>query len=190
MHPRLEFAVTEDDVTGKSSPSPSSFKKPTVAKTNKEMTADNNHDIETSRNNCKQIRFGKRVKVKKIRSYKIFSDDEYHAVWYTEEEYTEIKKGCVRTLRQMMNADFREDENFCPRGLEVRTKDASSARKEVRGMATQMVIEEQHLQTEWGVKNEERIRKCYQEVSQEAHKLAHYRALTDAKVAKEYLRRR
>ena len=177
MHPRLDIAVTEDDIAGKSSPSPSSFKKPTVAKANKEMTADNNKDLETGRNNCKQVRFGKRVKVKKIRSYKIFSETEFHAVWYTEEEYIEIKKGCIRTLRQMMNADFREDQDFCPRGLEVRTKDASLARKEIRGMATQLVIEEQDLQTEWGVKNEERIRQCYQEISQEAHKLAHYRAL-------------
>jgi len=189
MHPRMDIAVPGDDLAGKSSPSPSSFKKPTVAKTNKDMTADNK-DNEIGRNHCKQVRFGKRVKVKKIRSYKIFSETEYHAVWYTEEEYSEIKKGCIRTLRQMMNANFREDQEFCPRGLEVRTKDASLARKEIRGMATQLVIEEQDLQTEWGVKNDERIRQCYQEISQEAHKLAHQRALSDAKAAREYLRRR
>lgn len=138
----------------------------------------------------KQISFGKRVKVKKIRSYKIYSDEEYNAVWHSEDEYTEIKKGCIRTLRQMMNPQFQETDEFCPRGLEVRTREASLARKEARGLAVQKVIEEQDLQLEWGVKNDERIRQCYLEISEEAHNQAHFRALSDAKVAREYLRRR
>ncbi len=138
----------------------------------------------------KRISFGKRVKVKKIRSYKIYSEEEYNAVWHSEEEYADIKRGCIRTLRQMMNPKFQEDEECCPRGLEVRTKEASWARKEARGTAVQMVIEEQELQLEWGVKNDERIRQCYLEISKEAHARAHSRGLSDAKVSKEYLRRR
>lgn len=172
MHPPLEISVGEN----MPSPSQSSFKKPVLAK-GKERNSELGPDE-------KRVTFMKRVKIKKIRSYKLYSEAERQSIWHCEEEYNEIKKGCIRTLRQMMRTDFKEDQDFCPRGLEVRTKEASAARKEVRSVASQMVLEEQELQMEWGEKNDERLREAYLSISQEAQYRAHFRGLGDEKAVK------
>lgn len=132
---------------------------------------------------AKKVNFVKRVKVKKIRSYTMFSKAEFDAIWHSDDEYDTIKKNCVRTLREMMNQEFQETDEHCPRGLEVRTKQYSLARKQIRMGATMAVLEEQEMQAEWGTKDEERIRKCYMEVSADARSRAHFQGVADANEA-------
>ena len=178
MHPPL-LVISVGDLP---SPSQSSFKK-SVSAVGKGSPTDacgqNTGDGERRR-----VSFLKRVTIKKIRSHKLYSVAEREFTWHSEEEYLAIKKGCIRTLRQMMSPGFQEDDEFCPRGLEVRTKEAATARKEIRAMATLMVLDEQELQTEWGEKNDDRIREVYVGLSQEAHYRAHFRGLGDENVAK------
>jgi hypothetical protein len=176
MHPPLEISVGNV-----SPPSQSSFKRPVLAKNKGKDISDANCDLAAG---GRRISFVKRVKIKKIRSYKLYSAEERDGTWHNEEEYTAIKKGCIRTLRQMMRPDFKESEEICPRGLEVRTKESSIARKEIRTVASQLVLEEQDLQTEWGEKNDDRIREAYLSISVEAHYRAHFRGLGDEKVAR------
>jgi hypothetical protein len=175
MHPPLEISVG-----AMASPSQSSFRKPVLTKGKDSYQARGDNPEAGDKKN---VSFLKRVKIKKIRSYKLYSKAECDATWHNDEEYAAIKKGCIRTLREMMKPGFKECEEICPRGLEVRTREASAARKEIRTMASQLVLEEQDLQTEWGEKNDDRIREAYLSISQEAHYRSHFRGLGDEQTA-------
>lgn len=178
MHPPLEISVNAND--GSASPSlssSSSFKKPTLWKIPKGT------DLPEGQADVKKVSFSKRVKIKKIRSHKLYSEAERDSIWHTDEEYSEIKRGCVRTLKLMMKSDFAETGDVCPRGLEVRTRTASAARKEIRLYASHVVFEEQENQAEWGETSDERIREAYLEISRDATSRAHFNGLRDEKIA-------
>lgn len=188
MRQTLVLPPAFQDVSSRQSPSQSSFKKPLDSKVKRHpvtrsCVAEQNIPKNIDKGN--HVTFGKRVKVKKIRSHKMFSQAEYDAIWHNEEEYATIKKGCIATLRLMMNQEFQENEDYCPRGLEVRTKEGSSTRKEVRLRASMAVLEEQEMQAAWGTKDMERIRGCYLDISADAKSRAHFRGLADAKIARE-----
>lgn len=179
MHPPLEISVNTNDEAA--SPSLSSFKKPVQSKM---LKGSRLPELEQE-SGKKNVHFSKRVKIKKIRSHKLYSDAERDFIWHSDEEYSEIKRGCVRTLKLMMRSDFKETGEVCPRGLEVRTRAASAARKEIRMCASHMVFEEQENQKDWGEPNDERIREGYLEVSRDASIRAHFNALRDEKIAME-----
>ena len=174
MYPPIQITVSAEGPS--LSPSQSSFKKPGLEK------GSHHNGTATSDGSKKSVTWVKRVKIKRIRSHVLFSQEERNATWHTEEEYAAIKKGCIRTLRQMMSSDFQESNDFCPRGLEVRAKEASMARKEVRANACFAVLEEQEAQKQWGETDEERIREAYLSISQDAHYRAHFRGLGDERV--------
>lgn len=184
MYPPLVVSLEE----GSYSPSQSSFRKPVDMVEGKPVVRLENASETKSASNEKKVSFGKRVKIKKIRSHKLYTQAERDAIWLNEEEMLNIKRGCIRTLREMMKFNFKENDEFCPRGLEVRTKEASIARKETRVIAAQIILEEQELQMDWGVKDDERLRESYLDISQEAHSRAHFRGLSDEKIARDYQR--
>eukprot|EP00934_Nitzschia_sp_Nitz4_P003202 Nitzschia sp. Nitz4//scaffold106_size73319//19329//19883//NITZ4_005730-RA/size73319-processed-gene-0.66-mRNA-1//-1//CDS//3329532502//3192//frame0 len=175
------FEVSADDSS--SSLSRSSFRKPSMDKMlPKGPEAD-------SEKRCR-VTFAKRVRIKKIRSYTLYSDQERDAVWYDEEEYAEIKKRCLQSIRMMMRGDMPENDEFCSRGLEVRTKNNARARKELRLKASCLVLEEQDIQMDMGITDDERIREIYLYSAGDAHSRAHFYGLRDAKAAQEYLEAR
>lgn len=135
----------------------------------------------------KKISFSKRVKIKKIRSHKLFSEEEKRSIWHSPEEYAAIRSRCVKTIKKMMKSNFQEDDETCPRGLEVRLRETSSARKDLRRLASSMVFDEQENQEEWGMQNVERIREAYLDISIDAHERAHAIALNDQGEVQEYI---
>lgn len=187
MHPPLEITVSCESA----SPSVSSFRKPISSKLAlASKTALVGPSTLSAYGNQKSVSFSKRVKIKKIRAHTLYSEAERTAQWHTEEEYAAIKQGCIRTLKLMMRGELVENDEFCPRGLEVRTRSASAARKEVRALAASQVFEEQDIQNDLRVRSEERIRQAYLEVSCDALSRAQFYGLKDEKAAKDYLSRR
>mmetsp|Transcript_135402 Transcript_135402/g.191594 ORF Transcript_135402/g.191594 Transcript_135402/m.191594 type:complete len:185 (-) Transcript_135402:69-623(-) len=182
MYPPLEITVND------AASSTSSFEKPRMEKDNKQEMVQRS-ERRPSTLPGKMISFSKRVKIKKIRSYKLYSDHERDSVWHNEDEYAAIKRGCIVTLKKMMKDGFQENEDFCPRGLEVRTREASAARKEIRALAAQLVFDEQDIQADLGLMNEERIREAYLDISRDAQERAHFNAVRDQRAVKEYLSR-
>jgi hypothetical protein len=192
MHSPLVFpGINGESAVMLLSPSQSSFKKPVdkmrkslIQTQNQKCFKDRPEPVASAKN---MVAFVKRVKVKMIQSHKLYSEAEFDASWYSDDEYATIKNTCTRTLRQMMITGFEETEEYCPRGLEVRTKQYSTARKQVRFQATMAVLEEQETEVKGGTEDEERIRVCYLEVSAEAGSRAHFQGLADAKVARQYV---
>ena len=134
-----------------------------------------------------RVAFIKRVKIKKIRSHKLYSEQERLSIWHTPEEYDGIKKRCIKTLKLMaQRPDFKDNEDYSSRGLEVRTKVASRARKETRAFASQVVLDEQENQDESGVVNPERIRAVYTDISKVAQNKAQFMAQKDREAIDAY----
>lgn len=101
-------------------------------------------------------------------------------MWYTAEEYVNIKKGAVQTLRVMMaDPSFRDDLDRTSRGLESRTKDAARRRKEFKAHSRELVLEEQENQKEVGVHSPGRLRNAYHEMSMTAMRQARLLAQRD-----------
>ena len=188
MHLPLEIMLPQEDgAPPASSPSTSSFRKQFPTK--QIILSADAVDFPQKEEKSRKITFSKRVKVKKIRSYKHYSNDERDAIWYSPEEYTDFKKKCLTTLRKMREVDFRDCDEFSSRGLEVRTKTASMARKETRAFATRNVLDEQEQQKLVGFEDSERIREVYVDVSQTSSLAAQALAKRDENAANEYLGR-
>jgi hypothetical protein len=182
MHPPLQITINK----GPSSPSLSSFKKPVSPK---EERRNPRETPDVTRLEGSKVSFSKRVKIKKIRSHKHYPEGEREAVWHTPDEFTAIKKRCVDTLRFMQNPEFKECDEWSRRGLEVRTKAASRARKETRALAWQAVLDEQEHQDKLGGIFPDRIREVYHDISAVAQRNAHFMALKDHEVAAGLSRR-
>ncbi len=128
----------------------------------------------------KKVSFARTAKVKKVRSRLHYTEEEQNGMWYSADEYTSIKKGCVQTLRLMMSTpNFQDDTHHSSRGLESRTKEAAKKRKEFKMYSRELVLEEQENQREAGVHSPGRLRNVYQEMSTIALRQAREFALRD-----------
>ena len=179
MHPPLQITVNPDS-------SSSSFEKPSLMK--QESPKSQSPRASTAAGKPKKITWNKRIKVKKVRSRAHYTEEESSSVWYSPEEYVAIKKGCVSTLKMMSKPGFVDCERFSSRGLEVRTKEASRRRKEIKTFAAQSVLDEQEFQDETGEVDPERIREVYRETSSMSESKAQLIGMRDEEVVKEYLK--
>jgi hypothetical protein len=165
------------------SPSASSFKKPLVEDKAPQKKRRGSLDLlkkRASKNqpndesaSKKTVSFARTAKVKKVRSRQHYSEEERDGMWYNADEYTDIKKRAVQTLRLMITTpDFQDDINHTSRGLESRTKDAAKKRKEFKMHSRELVLEEQENQREAGVYSPGRLREAYLEASNTASQQA------------------
>jgi len=134
------------------------------------------------------VRFEKTAKVKRVRPLSQYSVEEREDIWYTESEYTYIKRRVVVTVKMMMRNDkkkqqyqqqnggsidsFADDSDFesvenddhTIRGLECRTRKAALQRKGFKMYARDLVLDEQENQIDSGM-SPNMIRKAYLEAS-------------------------
>jgi hypothetical protein len=179
------LAPIEVDVGSPTSTSNSSFKKPVLKKV---------HDLPPPPGLMPStvpkivVTFCKRVRVKKIRSYKHFSKEERDATWISPEEYVNIKQLCIHTLKLMhKNPVFSDCDEYSSRGLEVRTRAAALARKENKAFAASAVLDEQDSQDESGVKDPERIRESCQKICRASERVAQFMGSKDFEAIQEYI---
>jgi len=114
----------------------------------------------------KAVTFEKTARVRRVRPRSQISQTEREAMWYNDNDYTDIKRRAVETVKRMMKGekseeDFVDDDNYTSRGLECRMKKNAVERKRFKSYARGLVLEEQDYQNETGIMCSGRLRKVY-----------------------------
>lgn len=100
----------------------------------------------------KHVTFSKTVHCKEMRHIKDYNEEEIQTFWLTTPDYLLIKSTIRQTLDMMMNGYtiLENDEEFCARGLESRTKVGARARSYSKLRTRSAVLNEQDMQREEG----------------------------------------
>jgi len=117
----------------------------------------------------KTVSFEKTARVRRVRPRSHFSKEEQEDMWYNDDDYSEIKRRAVETVKKMLKGEksggFVDDDNYTSRGLECRMKKNAVERKEFKAFARSLVLEEQEDQNQKGIMCAGRLRKVYLKAS-------------------------
>jgi hypothetical protein len=107
----------------------------------------------------------------------------------TAEEHSEIKNCCRKTIMKMMSERKRDesDIDFCPRGLETRTKEGQKEKNQRKDAVKRAVLLQQRLQKEEGAVDPQFLAVVSQTETKESAEAARFAALKDAEEAWLYL---
>jgi hypothetical protein len=72
-----------------------------------------------------------------------YTKEEIKACWYTSSEYSEMKQDIRRTVVMVQNNQPIDGREYCRRGVEIRTKEASKIRLSNKRRALYTVLNEQ-----------------------------------------------
>jgi len=131
----------------------------------------------------RKIRWSGQVRVQEIRHINNISELEKDAVWMSAIDYKMIKNVAKTTVLMMMAGQEidEDDEDFCKRGLEFRTRKGSKVRSANKLRARSAVLNEQDLQQEEGFHDPEFIAMASLDVSFDNKEQALKRGKKDAK---------
>jgi hypothetical protein len=105
------------------------------------------------------------VSVRPILHVKDMSEDSIHAVWYTKKDFEAMKKSFASTVKLMTthgdNFSHVDKDEHCSRGLEYRTREGATLRRENKWNALNAVLDEQDRQQENGLFNETLLCQVY-----------------------------
>lgn len=153
--------------------------------TDKSTTSANGNSL----NVVKAVNFQKTARVRRVRPRNQYTKQEQEAMWYNDNEYADIKRQAVDTVKRMIKGEkkggFVDDDHYTARGLECRMKKIAVQRKEMKVFARRLVLAEQENQNDSGIKNYDRIRKVYLKVSSMASLKAQNTGLKDAKAVND-----
>lgn len=97
----------------------------------------------------RKVSFFARVRIMRITNRKDLNKTQIKRVWYSRDEFKDIRKECFDTIKVMQDGDIvDEDEGFCTLGLEYKTKANYKARQRNKSEVRQVVFEEQTFQRE------------------------------------------
>lgn len=132
-----------------------------------------------------KVRFYHRVRIQRVTNRKHLSKEHSKKVWYSREEFKEIRNECFQTIKIMTDhEDIIEDEDeYCFRGLEYKTKEASKKRQRNKLEVRQAVLDEQEYQKENGMNDPEWISMLSIDESRTCKRDALERARQDEKEA-------
>ncbi|KAG7352525.1 hypothetical protein IV203_008573 [Nitzschia inconspicua] len=142
-------------------------------------------------NNClrrvkKSVRFVPHVTVYPIRHWKNYSRDEIERIWYSDQEWTELKMACHAMVAQVTNKSIvtvtESSDEF--RGLEFRTPQGHEIRSRNRMRAISAVLDEQDFQWNCGEDDAESIAIEYSKHAHVSMDAAHKMGLEDEYRAK------
>ncbi len=123
----------------------------------------------TDSSKVKSVKFEKTARVRRVRPRTHFSKTERENMWYSDDDYTSIKRGAMETVKKMLKAEkfggLVDDEDYTARGLECRMKKNAIQRKEFKAFARDLVLSEQEDQNEKGIVCSSRLRKVYLKAS-------------------------
>lgn len=129
---------------------------------------------------AKGVTFNERVKAKKTIHISDFSEQEIESYWYTEEEFSRMKKD-VRFESNLVENEClgQESTRYCIRGLENFTPDGANKRIKNKEECRAIVLEEQYLQHKEGSNDQEYIAEIYSKAVASARSEARALALQD-----------
>jgi hypothetical protein len=88
----------------------------------------------------RSVKFFETVSYREIAPLTELSDEEIATVWYSDDDYAEIKKHVTTTLKRVADGESIElEDGFCMRGLEGRTKFGGRRRKKNKAAALDAV---------------------------------------------------
>eukprot|EP00529_Nitzschia_sp_RCC80_P031598 CAMPEP_0113457352 /NCGR_PEP_ID=MMETSP0014_2-20120614/9366_1 /TAXON_ID=2857 /ORGANISM="Nitzschia sp." /LENGTH=361 /DNA_ID=CAMNT_0000348849 /DNA_START=87 /DNA_END=1172 /DNA_ORIENTATION=- /assembly_acc=CAM_ASM_000159 len=137
----------------------------------------------------KKITFSKKLRIKEIRHLNDYSQEELDAFFMTMEDY-QLAKGVVKTTVRMMmtNPDLiqKDDPEFCPRGLEFRTRTGSQTRSKNKMRCRVAVLNEQDIQEEEGFRDPELLQFASMSESKSVREEARQRGVEDEQCIQDY----
>ena len=113
-------------------------------------------------------------------------EEDIAATWYTQQDFENIKKSIITTIRLMM-AKKPIEMDQCTRGLEFRTPAGAKLRKTNKVKALTAVWNEQVAQWKEDRTDDEAISFAYQQEIQECRTFALRLGLQDEKEARRFL---
>jgi hypothetical protein len=139
----------------------------------------------------RKVRFHKTILNRRIPHLNDMSQRLRESTWIQPDEYLEIRQRCIATLRIMAlgeaSIELMENEDFCPRGLEGKTREGSLRRREYKADSINAVLEEQQLLWNEEINDDEAIMEAYQMFSIPCAEDAYERGALDEAAIEEYL---
>jgi hypothetical protein len=136
----------------------------------------------------RRVTFSKKVSVKEITHRNNMSERICEEYWMSQEDFQTIKAHLKVTIKMMMtNREIdEEDEDYCTRGLEFRTREGRRQRNKNKVAARRVVLLQQKVQLEEGVYDPEFIALVSAAKTAQSPQVAHQMALRDAEEARGY----
>ena len=127
-----------------------------------------------ARKRRKSVSFSKQLAaIQQIDSLDQISDEERSMIWFTREEFADIKSSYQEIIAMARNKEFVQDsDNFCTRGLECRSKAGSRRRRETQLNALFAVLCEQERQQIEGIEQLESLAIVYRQFSYHSQQAA------------------
>ena len=141
------------------------------------------HNQRPKAKSTKRVNFEPKVHIRKSLHLNNFTDEEFAATWYTSQEFLEIKLECQQTL-QMINAGVLKEDNefFCLRGLEVKSRAAYNERLQMRNACRSAVFQVQDM-VKRGKCGEKLISKIYKHQAKDCKDEAYALGIQDQEAA-------
>ena len=161
---------------------------PHITATTASNVINNNKNKNKRSRTTKHVSFHQNVYVAFHIHVKDFTADEVERTWYSHSEIKEIKHDCAETVRRMSEGSFSaEDENFCTRGLEYRTKTGSQSRQRNKFTSWDAVFLEQDRQWRKGIFDGETLSRAYSTCTAQSSWAAAVLARRDELFVKQHL---
>jgi hypothetical protein len=157
----------------------------------------------------RRVRFNKTIYNRRIPHLNNMSERFREAIWIQPEEYMEIRNRCIVTVKMMMRGelpatghdhhvhdhhhdmldddDIQRQYHHCTRGLEGKTRDGASRRKEYKLDSIAAVLDEQQLQWEHDDDDDEAIMEVYQVFTIPCAQIAYEAAKLDEEYVQNYV---
>ena len=134
-----------------------------------------------------RVRFSEKMYVRNTLAWKDFTTEEIQACWYTDEENQRIHRHCSKEIRKMDEGSELKDETYSSRGLEGHTTIGAAAKKRIRLLAINAVLDEQMIQWEEGIFDEDAIAEIYYRASSSCQVSASIVGLRDHRETEAYV---
>jgi hypothetical protein len=134
----------------------------------------------------RRVAFTEFVEIKEVPSLSDIYEDDVINAWWTPNDYQLIRKMFRITLHMMMNGvQFEnEDEDFCARGLEHRTKGGAQRHHRHKKRSIYAVLRAQEFQIQEAFNDADYLAEIYAENTRSSSKEAHSLALVDEQDAR------
>ena len=134
----------------------------------------------------RRVHFFPTVTVKEIPHLDDYSEEMFEAIYLMPKDFAEIKSQVKMTLRLMMSDVQTNNQDFCPRGLEVKTKEGHKRRTLNKQRVRKAVLREQESQRESGLESASFIAEVSMVNSRKSMLAARETALRDEEFALQY----
>ena len=145
----------------------------------------------TKKQRKRKVHFAPKIRCRDVPHFSYYSKELHEQVWMSEAEFLIIRASAKATVKLMMSrreiSQYDLDE-FCPRGLEDRTRQGLRERSRNKEAVRDAVLKEQEAQWDEDVYDPEFLAAVSLSRSRDSSEKAWQRAQLDAEEANQYLK--